>query len=152
LIDTEVKMQNKNPHTRKTGGKANDVRWLITAVSLTSTLFFWYLFSRQNFSSVMANPDPQIAPPLNAGQSSDNGALTLSLPPMPTLIPPLSDMSNSVSAQPADALSAPAAQPQVNLAAPAPAQGPVKIMLGGSAPRAATPARNSKPAARTHSS
>jgi hypothetical protein len=147
-------MQNKNTRPRQAGGKAHDARWMITAVSLTSTLFFWYLFSRQNQASATAYPEPQVAPPPTNSQTSDSGAFTLSLPPMPTLIPPLSDMANNVAAQPADALSAPAAQPQVNLAAPAPAQGPVKIMLGGSAPQAARPAasRTSRPAARTHSS
>jgi hypothetical protein len=145
-------MQNKNSRPRQTGRKANDVRWMITAISLTGTLFFWYLFSRQDLTSASASPDPQVAPPPTTSQTSDSSALTLSLPPMPTLIPPLSDISNSVAAQPAAALSAPAAQPQTGLAAPAPAQGPVKIMLGGASPQAARPARNSKPAARTHSS
>jgi hypothetical protein len=145
-------MQNKNqrpPH--KNGGKANDLRWLITAVSLTSTLFFWYLFTRQDLTSAAVSPDPQVAPPPTTGQASDNSALTISLPPIPTLVPPLSDLSNSVSsAQPAEAVSA-AAQPQPNIAAPAPAQGPVKIMLGGSAPQAPR-ASASRPATRTRSS
>jgi hypothetical protein len=145
-------MQNKNTRPRQAAGKAHDVRWMITAVSLTSTLFFWYLFSRQDLTSATANPDPQVAPPPASGQTSDSSALTLSLPPMPTLVPPLSDMANNVLAQPAAALAAPAAQAQNSLAAPAPAQGPVKIMLGGAAPQAAQPARNSRPAARTHSS
>jgi hypothetical protein len=143
-------MQNKNLRPHKSGGKANDIRWLITAVSLTGTLFFWYLFSRQDLTSAATSPDPQVAPPPTTGQTSDNSAITLSLPPMPTLIPPLSDLSNSVAAQPAAALSAP--QPQANLAAPAPAQGPVKILLGGAAPQASQPAKTFKPATRTHSS
>ena len=98
-------MQNKSPRSsHKNGGKANDIRWLITAVSLTSTLFFWYLFSRQDLTSAVVSPDPQVAPPPTTGQTSDNSALTLSLPPIPTLVPPLSDLSNSVSsAQPAAA-------------------------------------------------
>jgi hypothetical protein len=145
-------MQNQNSRPRQAARKAHDVRWMITAVSLTGTLFFWYLFSRQDLSNATAYPDPQVAPPPSNSQTSDSSTLTLSLPPMPTLIPPLSDMANNVLAQSADALSAPTAQPQTSLAAPAPAQGPVKIMLGGSAPQAARPARNSKPAARTHSS
>jgi hypothetical protein len=145
-------MQNKNARpVHKSGGKASDVRWLITAVSLTGTLFFWYLFSRQDLTSATVNPDPQVAPPPTTGQTSDNSALTISLPPMPTLVPPLSDLSNSVSpAQPAEAVSA-AAQPQPTIAAPAPTQGPVKIMLGGAAPQAPQ-VRTSRPATRTHSS
>jgi hypothetical protein len=143
-------MQNKNSHPRKAGGKAMDVRWLITAVSLTSTLFFWYLFSRQDLTSVTASPDPQVAPPPTTSQAGDNASITLSLPPMPTLVPPLSDMANNVPVQPAVDLAA--AQSQTNLAAPAPAQGPVKIMLGGAAPQPAGSSRNSRPAARTHSS
>jgi hypothetical protein len=144
-------MQNKTPRTpRKSGGKASDVRWLITAVSLTGTLFFWYLFSRQDLTSAAVSPDPQVAPPPTTGQASDNSALTINLQPMPTLVPPLSDLSNSVSAaQPAEAVSAAQAQP--NIPAPAPTQGPVKIMLGGAAPQAPQ-ARASKPATRTHSS
>jgi hypothetical protein len=145
-------MQNKSPRpAHKSGGKAHDIRWLITAVSLTSTLFFWYLFSRQDLTSAAVSPDPQIAPPPATSQTSDNSALTLSLPPIPTLVPPLSDLSNSVSAaQPAAAVPA-AAQPQPTIAAPAPAQGPVKIMLGGAAPQAPK-ARTSRPAARTRTS
>jgi hypothetical protein len=145
-------MQNKNPRSpHKSGGKAHDIRWLITAVSLTCTLFFWYLFSKQDLTSAVASQDPQVAPPPTTGQTSDNSALTLSLPPIPTLVPPLSDLSNDVSsAQPASAVPA-AAQPQPNIAAPAPAQGPVKIMLGGAAPQAPK-ARTSRPAARTRSS
>jgi hypothetical protein len=139
-------MQNKKPHTRQRGRKANDVRWLITAVSLTSTLFFWYLFSRQDLTSAAANPDPQVAPPPTASQASDNPAFTLSLPPIPTLVPPLSDMANNVSAQTAADTSA--AQPQAQLAAPKPTMGPVKILLGGAAPQA----KSFKPAARTRSS
>lgn len=145
-------MQNKNTRPRQAAKKAHDVRWMITAVSLTGTLFFWYLFSRQDPTSATTSPDPQVAPPPTSGQTSDSGALTLSLPPMPTLIPPLSDLANNVVGQPAAALSAPATQAQTSLAAPAPAQGPVKIMLGGAAPQAARPARTSRPAARTRSS
>jgi hypothetical protein len=145
-------MQNKNPRPpRKSGGQATDIRWMITAVSLTSTLFFWYLFSRQDLTGAAVNPDPQVAPPPTSGQTSDSSALTLTLNPIPTLVPPLSDLSNSVSsAQPKAAVSA-AAQPQPNIAAPAPAQGPVKIMLGGAAPQAPQ-VRTSRPATRTHSS
>lgn len=139
-------MQNKKPNPRRHGGKANDVHWLITAVSLTSALFFWYLFSRQDLTNAATNPDPQVAPPPTANQASDNSAFTLSLPPIPTLVPPLSDIANNVSAQPAADISA--AQQQTQLAAPAPTQGPVKILLGGAAPQT----KSFKPAARTRSS
>lgn len=142
-------MQSKSPRSpHKSSGKANDIRWLITAVSLTCTLFFWYLFSKQDLTSAAVSPDAQVAPPPTTGQTSDNSAFTLNLPPIPTLVPPLSDLSNSVSsAQPAAAAPA-AAQSQPNIAAPAPAQGPVKILLGGAAPQTKT----SRPAARTRSS
>jgi hypothetical protein len=143
-------MHNPNPRNRPAGGKATDLRWMITAVSLTSTLFFWYLFSRQELSSAAASPDPQVAPPLSNSQVSDAAILTLNLPPMPTLVPPLSDLANGVASQPAADMSP--AQARSSLAAPAPAQGAVKIMLGGAAPQAPHPARNSRPAARTHSS
>jgi hypothetical protein len=142
----EVNMQNKKQRPHQHGGKANDIRWLITAISLTSTLFFWYMFSRQQLTSVQASPDPQIAPPPSNGQTNDNPAITLSLPPMPTLVPPLSDLANNIADQPVAAL--PTAQPQINLVAPAPTQGPVKIMLGGAAPQANT----FKPVTRTRSS
>jgi hypothetical protein len=139
-------MQNKKPHPQKHGGKANDIRWLITALSLTGTLLFWYIFSRQDLTSAQASPDPQVAPPPANSQTNDNSTITLSLPPMPTLVPPLSDLTNNVSAQPAAAL--PTAQPQTNPPVPAPTQGPVKIMLGGAAPQTNT----FKPVTRTRSS
>lgn len=139
-------MQNKKQHPRQNGGKANDIRWLITAISLTGTLIFWYMFSRQDLTSAQTSPDPQVAPPPTNSQTNDNSTITLSLPPMPTLVPPLSDLSNNVGDQPAATL--PTAQSQPNLIAPTPTQGPVKIMLGGSAPQTHT----FKPVTRTRSS
>ena len=139
-------MQNKKSRPRQHGGKANDLRWLITAISLTGTLFFWYMFSRQDLTSAQANPAPQFAPPPANSQTNGNPAITLSLPPMPTLVPPLSDLANNAAAQPAAAL--PTAQPQTIPATPAPTQGPVKVMLGGAAPQT----NSFKPVTRTRSS
>jgi hypothetical protein len=138
---------DKKPQPNR-GRKTNlsEVKLFITATSITATLVLWNLFSRPaSLEALAATAEPDI--PL----VTDEPVLVLDLPPMPTLIPPLSD----------SALDVPLVNPSTNTVVLT--QNPLatgKILLGGSQPggqpQVSNPNRdknNNKPAAaRTRSS
>ncbi len=128
---------------RNKPGKRNlfDIKWMILSGSLAATLGFWGVFSKlENQGSTTAGLADQSQPPQSGSET--NNTLAISLPPMPTLLPPSKDAAVNLSQQPA----APKTNRVARPAAGSPA--PVKIFLGGSKPGAAADA----PIVRTRSS
>jgi hypothetical protein len=130
----------------KKSGKRNllDVKWLILSGSLAATLGFWGVFSKADSlgaytaAGTDANGNPDVSKPVEV---ANRNTVTLSLPPMPTLIPMSGDSASLLSAQ--SPLTA-----SLSSAAPATAQKPTKIFLGGSKPGS----RSAAPLTRTSSS
>jgi hypothetical protein len=133
----------KKPTSRKPTNRVQEIKWLITSLSLAITLAVWNQFSRQlkqASAEVAANSTPagQDIQPTEAVEN------TLVLPPMPTLIPP-APVSTTASLPPAPQAIAPvqvAAQPVVVQ----PSQ--KKLILGSPKPKARKPVtvtRSSRP-------
>jgi len=135
---------DKKP-TPSRGRKSNlsEIKMVITAGAITATLVLWNLFSRPVIPEVLsAATEPEIP------WVTDEPVAMLELPPMPTLIPPLTD-------SPLDVTLVNPSTSTVNLAQNTAPAG--KILLGGSKPggqpQVASPNKNkNKPAARTRSS
>ena len=120
-------MNNKPNSTRARTRSLTDVKQLIFALAISSTLGFWALFSNQfnsnqSAAAIGSNASTGSVPPL---QTEDQ--LTLNLPPIPTLIPP-TDSSAPVSLTPAQ-------KPALQLSAPA-----KKVVQANSKPVARKPA------------
>jgi hypothetical protein len=118
----------------------SEVKVVITAIAMTSTLALWSVFSKQaRLEALAAESQEQIALTVEAPVAA------IELSPLPTLIPPLPENAfTSVQVQPLTA--------QTTIAQPIVPSG--KIILGGSKPgtQQQQQARDRKPAARTRSS
>ena len=138
-------MPNNTIHPRRRQSRLTEIKWFIATLSVAATLGFWILFARQWMLQAAANAVPQDTP--EAPQQQDN-TLVLDLPPMPTLIPTLTDLPAVVSSQ---MVAAPVATVQASAPQASAPQTTGKILLGGSAPSSNRPAHKST-ATRTRSS
>ena len=137
-------MPNPTPNPRRRQSRLTEVKWFIATVSVAGTLGFWVLFARQWMLQVAADSVPPEDTP-EAPQQQDN-TLVIELPPMPTLIPTLTDLPLVASPQTVMA-------PIATVQAPAAPQTAGKILLGGSAPSKNNNRQGQKkPSTRTRSS
>ena len=127
-------MDKKSSSGKRRSVSLREIKWLILTLSLTGTILLWNLFSKQ------MNQDTVASLAVAATPTQSVAGLVLEFPPLPTLVPYLSQPVSLGVKQNLAPTSAPVAQPQV--------QAPVKVILSGAAPRAAAPA----PVARTRSS
>jgi hypothetical protein len=140
-----MKMTTK---TRKV--RTGEIKVLIAAAGLAGTLGFWNFFSRDLVKEAVFSSVQKAVPTEQALAQSLPQPMqaALELPPLPTLVPPLPDISG-VPEQPVAArivsLPTPPPQPQVQTQ-------PSRIFLGGSKPQPRQQARQQAPVARTRSS
>ena len=127
-------MDKKSSSGKRRSVSLREIKWLILTLGLTGTILLWNLFSKQ------MNQDTVASLAVAATPTQPVAGLVLEFPPLPTLVPYLSQPVSLGAKQNLAPTSAPVAQPQV--------QAPVKVILSGAAPRAAAPA----PVARTRSS
>ena len=127
-------MDKKSSSGKRRSVSLREIKWLILTLGLTGTILLWNLFSKQ------MNQDTVASLAVAATPTQPVAGLVLECPPLPTLVPYLSQPVSLGVKQNLAPTSAPVAQPQV--------QAPVKVILSGAAPRAAAPA----PVARTRSS
>ena len=127
-------MDKKSSSGKRRSVSLREIKWLILTLGLTGTILLWNLFSKQMNQDTVASLAVAGTPTLPVA------GLVLEFPPLPTLVPYLSQPVSLGVKQNLAPTSAPVAQPQV--------QAPVKVILSGAAPRAAAPA----PVARTRSS
>ena len=127
-------MDKKSSSGKRRSVSLREIKWLILTLGLTGTILLWNLFSKQMNQDTVASLAVAATPTLPVA------GLVLEFPPLPTLVPYLSQPVSLGVKQNLAPTSAPVAQPQV--------QAPVKVILSGAAPRAAAPA----PVARTRSS
>jgi len=129
-------MDKKSSSGKRRSVSLREIKWLILTLGLTGTILLWNLFSKQ------INQDTAASFTLAATPTQPVAGLVLEFPPLPTLVPYLSQpVSLGVKQNLAPTL-APVTQPQPQV------QVPAKVILSGAAPRAAAPA----PVARTRSS
>lgn len=142
-------MPNPTPKPRRRPSRLTEIKWFIATVAVAGTLGFWTLFARQWMLQVAADSVP---PQDTPDAPQQDNTLVIDLPPMPTLIPTLTDLPPVATTQkvmaPVPTVQAPAVQ------APAAPQTTGKILLGGSAPSNNNNNRQGqkKTSTRTHSS
>jgi len=120
--------------------KLGEIKAVITALAITLTLALWNLFSRPK--EPVAATDVLVT---NTAMVTEAPVAVLDLPPLPTLIPPLSE--NAMGILITQAGSGQQELPQSIV----PPSG--KILLGGSQPGTVQPRQaNKRPSARTRSS
>lgn len=120
----------KKPTSRKPTNRIQEIKWLITSLSLAITLAVWNQSSRQ-LKQASAEAAANSTPAGQDIQPTQAVEATLVLPPMPTLIPPVpaNPMANLAPGPQAIAPVQVAAQPVVV----PPAQN--KLILGSPKPK-----------------
>jgi hypothetical protein len=145
-------MPTSKPSGNRPASSTPGVKMLITATSLVATIGGWAVLSNQEGASSSTSSTPTS----NSAQPAT--ALTVQLPPLPTLIPPPDPKTLAINTQPAIVPSSKrqAVAPAQAAAAPAPQIAGLRVVAapsipsgggGGSvaaAPRPATNTRSSK--------
>jgi len=136
-------MDKKSSSGKRRPVSLREIKWLIMTLGLTGTILLWNLFSKQ------MNQDNAASSTLAAIPTQPVAGVVLEFPPLPTLVPYLSQPVSSVRASQNSApilaptpapTPAPVAQPQVQV--------PARVILSNNAPRPPAPA----PVSRTRSS
>jgi len=136
-------MPNISHNPRRRQSRLTEIKWFIATVAVAGTLGFWVLFAKQWMLQVAADTVPPQDTP--EAPQPDN-TLVIELPPLPTLIPTLTELPMVASPQTVMA-------PIATVQAPAAPQTTGKILLGGSAPSKNNNRQGQKkPATRTRSS
>ncbi len=86
-------MNQQKSHLRKQDRGMQGIKYVILSMGLTSILGFWGLFSRQAAAASTANPTSDGNTTLLV---QPTGANAITLPPMPTLVPPGAPGSSQV--------------------------------------------------------